>query len=62
MEHGQQENNQKIKEAIQRIALHTFVNKNTQTVRNSDKITGYVAKIHTEGELAGTVDVQKFIN
>ena len=51
-----------IKESIRKIALHNLVNRETGTVRNMDKITGYVAKIHTEGELAGTVDVQEFTN
>jgi hypothetical protein len=54
--------NQSIREAIQRIALHGLVNPSTGIVRDSAKVTGYVAKIHTEGELAGTIDVQEFSN
>lgn len=54
--------NSAIKDAIEKIALHRLINNDTKTVRNSEKLTGYVAKIHTEGELAGTVDVQEYIN
>ena len=53
-------NNQTIREAIRRIALHGVVNPVTGAVRDSVKTTGYVAKIHTDGELAGTIDVQEF--
>lgn len=52
--------NQTIREAIQRIALHGIVNPSTGVVRDSEKISGYVAKIHTDGELAGTIDVQEY--
>lgn len=49
-----------IRDAIQKISRHGLVNPHTNTVRGSEKITGYVAKIHTEGELAGTIDVQEY--
>lgn len=55
-------NNQTIRDAIQRIALHGLVSPSTGIVRDSAKITGYVAKIHSDGEFAGTVDVQEFTN
>jgi hypothetical protein len=54
------EGNQAIRDAIRRIALHGVVNQSTGAVTDSVKVTGYVAKIHTEGEFAGTVDVQEF--
>ena len=54
--------NDAIKKAIQRIALHGVANRDTGIVRNTEKITGYVVKIHTEGDLAGTIDVQEYVN
>lgn len=54
--------NQTIREAIQKIALRGIVKSNSNVVNNTEKITGYVAKIHTDGDLAGTVDVQEFID
>jgi hypothetical protein len=54
--------NQSIREAIQRIALHGVVDPSTGIVRDSAKVTGYVVKIHTDGEFAGTIDVQEFVN
>ncbi|NDV63944.1 hypothetical protein [Bacteroides sp. 224] len=54
--------NQSIREAIRRIALHGLINPSTGVIRDSAKITGYVAKIHTDGEFAGTIDVQEFSN
>ncbi|MDR1089840.1 MAG: hypothetical protein LBL79_02085 [Prevotella sp.] len=53
--------NQSIREAIQKIALHGLVNPSTGTVHDTAKITGYVAKIHTDGDLAGTIDVQEYL-
>jgi hypothetical protein len=53
-------NNQTIRESIQRIALHGIVNPATGAVKDSARITGYVVKVHTEGDLAGTVDVQEY--
>lgn len=58
--HAGLSSNQVIREAIQKIALHGLVNPSTGVVRDTGKVTGYVAKIHTEGELAGTIDVQEF--
>lgn len=54
--------NQVIREAIQKIALHGLVDPSTNTVKNTGRITGYVAKIHTDesDELYGTVDVQEY--
>lgn len=54
--------NQTIREAIQKIALHGVVNRSTGVIRNNEKTTGYVVKVHTDGELAGTIDVQEFLN
>lgn len=58
--HAGLSSNQVIREAIQKIALHGLVNPSTGVVRDTGKVTGYVAKIHTDGELAGTIDVQEF--
>lgn len=58
--HAGLSSNQVIREAIQKIALHGLVNPSTGAVRDTGKVTGYVAKIHTDGELAGTIDVQEF--
>lgn len=52
--------NHTIREAIQKIALHGVVNPSTGAIRNNEKTSGYVVKIHTDGELAGTIDVQEF--
>jgi hypothetical protein len=52
--------NQTIREAIQKIALRGLVNPSTGVVRDTGKFTGYVTKVHTDGELAGTIDVQEF--
>ncbi|MDR1341518.1 MAG: hypothetical protein LBK58_15925 [Prevotellaceae bacterium] len=53
-------NNQTIREAIRKIALHGVANPVTGAIRDAARIAGYVAKIHTEGDLTGTVDVQEF--
>lgn len=53
---------QTIRDAIQKIALHGIQNKNKGTINGTEKISGYVAKIHTEGDLAGTIDVQEFVD
>nr|DAD84245.1 MAG TPA: hypothetical protein [virus sp. ct0sl4] len=47
-------------EAIQTIARKGITNPKNGIVKGTGKVTGYVAKIHTEGEFAGTVDVQEF--
>lgn len=46
---------------IQQIALHGVVNSETGVVHGSERTIGYVAKIHEDGELAGTIDVQEYI-
>lgn len=54
--------NEMIREAIRAIALKGVVNKQTGTVRGTNKVTGFVAKVHTEedDELFGTIDVQEY--
>lgn len=52
-------NNQSIRDAIQKIALHSVVNGNG-VVYDTQRISGFVAKIHTDGDLAGTIDVQEY--
>lgn len=51
-----------LRDAIQSIAWKGVINPKTMSPYSSKKITGFVAKIHTEGELAGTVDVQEYIS
>lgn len=54
--------NEMIREAIRAIALKGVVNRNTGTVRGTSKVTGFVAKVHTDesDELFGTIDVQEY--
>lgn len=54
--------NQMIQEAVRAMALKGVVNRNTGTIRGTGKVTGYVAKIHTdeEDEFFGTIDVQEY--
>lgn len=47
---------------IQKIARHGMMDEKTGALHGTERIVGYVAKIHTDGELAGTVDVQEFID
>lgn len=56
--------NEMIREAIRAIALKGVVNRQTGTVRGTSKVTGFVAKIHTDerDELFGTIDVQEYPN
>lgn len=54
------QSNQIIRDAIRKIALRGIVSPDTGAVRGTGKVTGYVAKIHKDGELAGTVDVQEY--
>lgn len=61
IKHPDLSSNQTIREAIRKIAWRNMVNKTTGAVNGTGKITGYVAKINTEGELAGTIDVQEYI-
>ena len=56
------ESRQALYEAVRRIALHGVVNPKTNTVYNTGTITGYVTKIHVDGDLAGTIDVQEFLD
>lgn len=53
--------NSAIYEAIKQIAFHKMVNPKNNVIYNTEKILGYVSKIHTEGDLCGTVDVQEYI-
>ncbi len=53
--------NQLIRDAIRKIALRGVVSSSTGAVKGTGKTTGYVAKIHTDGDLAGTIDVQEYI-
>lgn len=54
--------NQTIREAIKKIALHGLVDPNTNTVHDTGRITGYVSKIHydEDDELFGTIDVKEY--
>lgn len=54
--------NEMIREAIRAIALKGVVNRQTGTVRGTSKVTGFVAKVHTDesDELFGTIDVQEY--
>lgn len=47
---------------IQQIAQHGMRDPKTGAVHGTERTVGYVAKINTEGELAGTIDVQEFID
>nr|DAV91215.1 MAG TPA: hypothetical protein [Caudoviricetes sp.] len=53
--------NQTIREAIQKIALRGIVHQGSNSLKGTEKITGYVAKIHKDGDLAGTIDVQEYV-
>lgn len=56
--------NEVIYEAIRQIAFHKLVNPRTNVVKNTNKISGYVVKVHTDpgDELCGTVDVQEYLS
>lgn len=54
--------NVRIREAIQKIALHGVINPKTNTAYGDEYLSGYVVAVHTEGENAGTVDVKEFPN
>ena len=49
--------NSAIYDAIRQIAFHKLVNPRNNVIKNTAKISGFVVKIHTDGELCGTVDV-----
>lgn len=55
------DSNQSIRESIERIAHHKLMD-SKNIIKGTRKITGYVAKINTDGELAGTIDVQEYLN
>lgn len=54
--------NERIKAAIQQIALRGHIDAHSGAWRGSERITGYVAKIHDDEKdaLFGTIDVQEF--
>lgn len=56
--------NETIYEAIRQIALHKIANPRTKVIRNTEKVSGYVVKLHTNesDELFGTVDVQEYVS
>lgn len=58
--HTDLSSNQIIRETIQKISRHGLFNPANNTLRGTERIAGWVAKIHTEGDLAGTIDVQEF--
>lgn len=62
MKHNNVNSHQSIRDAIQKIALYGVQNNKRGSINGTEKISGYVAKIHTEGDLAGTVDVQEFVD
>lgn len=55
-------NPQTIIDQIQKIARHGIIDQRTGAIHGTERIVGYVAKIHDSGELAGTVDVQEYID
>lgn len=55
------DSNQSIRESIEQIAHHKLMD-SKNIIKGTRKITGYVAKINTDGELAGTIDVQEYLN
>lgn len=59
--HPDLSSNQTIREAIQKIAWKGMVNRDTGAIKGTAKVTGYVAKINTDGDLAGTIDVQEYV-
>lgn len=54
--------NEAIRAAIRKIALNGYVSKSTGAFKDTERITGYVAKIHDseDDELFGTIDVQEY--
>lgn len=47
---------------IQKIAHHGIRDPKTGAIHGTERTVGYVAKIHEDGELAGTVDVQEYVD
>lgn len=58
--HTDLSSNQIIRETIQKISRHGLFNPVNNALRGTERIAGWVAKIHTDGDLAGTIDVQEF--
>lgn len=54
--------NAAIRKSIQKIALHGIYNFKNNVINGIGQITGYVVAINTEGDLAGTVNVQEYSN
>lgn len=57
-----QEHSQSLHDAIRRIALRGYIDSQTGSIKGIGQTTGYVVKIHTDGDLIGTIDVQEFDN
>lgn len=55
------DSNQVIRDSIEKIAHHRLLD-SRNVVKGTRKITGFVVKINTEGELAGTIDVQEYLS
>ena len=53
------DSNQVIRDSIEKIAHHRLLD-SRNVVKGPRKIRGFVVKINTEGELAGTIDVQEY--
>ena len=53
------DSNQVIRDSIEKIAHHRLLD-SRNVVKGTRKIRGFVVKINTEGELAGTIDVQEY--
>ena len=54
------DSNVTIRDAIEKISQRPLLGPHN-VLKGTRKITGFVAKIHTEGELAGTIDVQEYL-
>lgn len=54
--------NEMIREAIRSIALKGIANRQTGVIKGTAKVTGFVAKVHTDenDELFGSIDVQEY--
>lgn len=56
--------NESIYESIRQIAFHKLISPRTNAMKNTQKVSGYVVKVHTDSddELCGTVDVQEYLS
>lgn len=54
------DSNVTIRDAIEKISQRPLLGPHN-VLKGTRKITGFVAKIHTEGKLAGTIDVQEYL-